>query len=280
LADPVTHGKPIPQLSRREKGVARISHRLLRPTLLAAAGASAALALAPAALAQYEYPTPTPGTGTAAISIGNGSAVEGDAGMREVSFTVSLSMATDAAVSVRFEAVNWPGGTAGAGDFHGMTGVVIFAPGEVQKTITPAHAVGDTTDERNETFFVHLSDPSPNATINRHHGTGTIMDDDPPCTIMGTLGANVLRGTPGRDVMCGLGGNDALSGLGGNDLLIGGPGNDRLTGGGGRDVLRGGAGADTFLARDRRRDVVNGGAGRDRALVDAVDRVRLVERRI
>jgi hypothetical protein len=261
--------------------VARTPHRRLRLTLLAA-GAGAALALAPAALAQQypEYPPTMPGTGTAAISVGNASATEGDAGLRAVSFAVSLSTASETPVIVRFEAVNWPGGTAGAGDFHAVSGAVTFAPGEMRKTITPAHAVGDMRDERNEVFFVHLSDPSPNATIAQHHGTGTIMDDDPPCTIMGTARANVLRGTARRDVICGLGGNDALSGLGGNDVLIGGPGNDRLTGGGGRDTLRGGAGADTFLARDRARDVVNGGAGRDRALVDAVDRVRLVERRI
>jgi Ca2+-binding RTX toxin-like protein len=259
--------------------VAHRSHRPRRLTLLAA-GAGAAFAFAPAALAQQypEYPPGTPGTGTAAISIGNGSAAEGNTGMREVSFAVSLSMASDTPVTVRFEAVNWPGGTAGAGDFHAVSGAVTFAPGEVRKTITPAHAVGDRRDERHETFFVHLSDPSPNATIARHHGTGTIMDDDPPCTIMGTAGANVLRGTAGRDVICGLGGNDALSGRRGNDVLIGGPGNDRLTGGGGADSLRGGGGADTFLARDGVRDVVNGGAGIDRALVDASDRVRLVER--
>lgn len=260
--------------------MARYSHRRVQATLLAA-GAVATLALAPAALAQYpEYPPGTPGTGAAAISITNGSAAEGNAGMAEVAFTVSLSMASDAPVTVRFEAVNWPGGTAGAGDFHGMTGVVAFAPGETRKTITPAHAVGDTRDERNETFFVHLSDPSPNATIANHHGTGTIRDDDAPCTVMGTAGADVLRGTTGKDVLCGLGGNDRLSGLGGNDVLVGGPGSDRLTGGGGADTLRGGGGGDTLLARDGARDVVNGGAGTDRARADAADRLRLVERRL
>jgi len=261
--------------------VARYSHRRVQATLLAA-GAGATLALAPAALAQYpEDPPGTPGApGTAAISIGNGSAAEGNAGMNGVSFTVSLSGASSAPVTVRFEAVNWPGGTAGAGDFHGVSGVVAFAPGETRQTITPAHAVGDSRDERNETFFVHLSDPSPNATIAQHHGTGTIVDDDPPCTIMGTAGADVLRGTAGRDVVCGLGGNDRLSGLGGNDVLVGGPGSDRLTGGGGNDTMRGGGGADTLLARDGVRDVVNGGAGADRARADASDRLRLVERRL
>ena len=248
--------------------------------MLLAAGAGATLALAPAALAQTpEYPdAPGGGTGAAAVSIGNASAREGNAGMNEVAFTVSLSMASATPVTVRFEAVNWPGGTASTGDFHGMSGVVVFTPGETQKTIVPAHAVGDTADERNETFFVHLSDAT-NATIAQHHGTGTIVDDDPPCTIMGTAGANVLRGTAGRDVICGLGGNDVLSGLGGNDVLIGGPGSDRLNGGGGADSLRGGGGADVLLARDGVRDVVNGGAGTDRARVDGTDRVRLVERR-
>jgi hypothetical protein len=214
-----------------------------------------------------------------AISIGNGSAAEGNAGMNGVSFTVSLSMASDAPVTVRFEAVNWPGGTAAAGDFHGVSGVVAFAPGEMRETITPAHAVGDSRDERNETFFVHLSDPSPNATIAQHHGTGTIVDDDPPCTIMGTARADVLRGTAGRDVLCGLGGNDRIRGGAGNDRILGGAGNDRLTGDKGRDTLIGESGADVFYARDGARDLVRGGPGRDRARVDRRDSVRAVERR-
>ena len=127
------------------------------------------------------------------------------------------------------------------------------------------------------------------------------------CTKLGTPGDDVLRGTPGRDVMCGLGGNDVLYGEGGRDVLEGGAGNDKLTGGAGndrllghagndrlrggagvdrlfggpgRDALAGGAGRDRLEARDRQRDRVAGGRQRDRARVDAIDRVKSIERRL
>jgi hypothetical protein len=110
------------------------------------------------------------------------------------------------------------------------------------------------------------------------------------CTIIGTVGRDVLRGTGRRDVICGLGGNDLLSGMGGNDKLLGGSGNDRLLGGKGNDVLdggagndwldgqagadsiRGGSGTDFMVSRDgdRGNDRVNGGAGKDRCRTDHV----------
>ena len=97
------------------------------------------------------------------------------------------------------------------------------------------------------------------------------------CTIVGTVGPDVLRGTPGPDVICGLGGSDVVYGFGGNDVIYGGPGNDRLEGGFGndtvvgglgRDVLLGGPGRDLLLSRDGAVDVVNGGPGRDRGRLD------------
>jgi hypothetical protein len=45
------------------------------------------------------------------------------------------------------------------------------------KTITVA-VVGDRTRERNETFYVNLSNPSPNAYTGDAQGVGTIVDDD------------------------------------------------------------------------------------------------------
>jgi Ca2+-binding RTX toxin-like protein len=74
------------------------------------------------------------------------------------------------------------------------------------------------------------------------------------CSIVGTMGHDVLSGTPGRDVICGLGGNDVINGRGGNDLIEGGAGDDSLTGGLGNDVIYGGAGRDSLV----------GGAGDDR----------------
>ncbi len=135
------------------------------------------------------------------------------------------------------------------------------------------------------------------------------------CTHPGSPGPDVIVGTAGNDVICGRGGNDVIRGRGGHDLILGGAGNDRvyggagnelilggpgddrlygeggkdelrgergndtLTGGAGADVLVAGIGADVLYARDRVRDSVNGGTGRDRARVDAIDRLRSIERR-
>jgi len=82
------------------------------------------------------------------------------------------------------------------------------------------------------------------------------------CTIVGTLGDEVLIGTPGPDVICGLAGDDEIQGLGGDDELWGGPGDDRIEGGDGNDVLRGGDGADV-LDGEAGADVVRGGGGLD-----------------
>jgi Ca2+-binding RTX toxin-like protein len=76
------------------------------------------------------------------------------------------------------------------------------------------------------------------------------------CTIVGTVGPDVLRGTPGRDVICGLGGDDVVLAGAGADKVYGGAGADRVQGGPGADVLEGGVHAD---------DVI-GGLGDDRLM--------------
>lgn len=94
--------------------------------------------------------------------------------------------------------------------------------------------------------------------------------------LLGGTGADLLRGQRGGDRLSGDRGRDRLLGGLGNDTLLGGQGRDVLVGGAGRDALAGDAGPDELQARDGRRDTVDGGTGRDRALVDALDVVRLV----
>jgi Ca2+-binding RTX toxin-like protein len=81
-----------------------------------------------------------------------------------------------------------------------------------------------------------------------------------PCTVKGTIYAELLEGTERADRICGLAGSDRISDYGGKDRLEGGSGNDVLN------------------ARDGRRDVVIGGPGRDSATVDRIDKVIGVER--
>jgi Ca2+-binding RTX toxin-like protein len=72
----------------------------------------------------------------------------------------------------------------------------------------------------------------------------------PPCTISGTPGDDVLSGTGGNDVICGLGGNDTINGQAGDDYLAGGDGDDSLTGGAGADTLSGDGDVDTGIYAD------------------------------
>jgi Ca2+-binding RTX toxin-like protein len=91
------------------------------------------------------------------------------------------------------------------------------------------------------------------------------------CTILGTVGDDVLRGTNGPDVICAFGGQDRIMARGGadsvyagsgDDLVEGGPGDDALDGGLGDDTVRGGPGDDFIEGRDGN-DVLNGNAGDD-----------------
>jgi hypothetical protein len=58
-----------------------------------------------------------------------------------------------------------------------VSGTLTFPVGVSTQTIT-VWVVGDRTRERNETFFVNLSNPSANAYIGDGQGLGTIVDDD------------------------------------------------------------------------------------------------------
>ncbi|WP_286183014.1 Calx-beta domain-containing protein [Mycobacterium sp. PO1] len=108
------------------------------------------------------------------LSISDASVVEGDGGQTHVMFTVTLSAASDEAVSVGYVTSN---GTATAGvDYTAGSGVVTFAPG-VTSQMVHVTVTGDTAVEGNETFTVSLSNPS-GATIADGSAVGTITNDD------------------------------------------------------------------------------------------------------
>lgn len=122
---------------------------------------------------------------------------------------------------------------------------------------------------RDEIFYRACDNQSPRqcdfATLTitvRGDGSGTGGEEQPPCTITGTPGNDILRGTPGRDVICGRGGNDVIYGLAGDDILRGGGGNDVLRGGDGDDQLSGNEGSDDLVGGDGD-DSLEGGAGAD-----------------
>src|SRR5262249_40420148 len=108
------------------------------------------------------------------ISIGDVSRAEGNSGTTAFVFTVTLSAAYDAPVTVHFATAD---GTArSVEDYNATSGSITFAPGETSKTITIV-VKGDKKKESNETFFVNLSSAS-GAWILDGQGLGVIVNDD------------------------------------------------------------------------------------------------------
>ena len=114
------------------------------------------------------------------FSIDSPSVTEGDSGLVNLVFTVTLSRngGTLSSYSVRWRVT---GGTATSGtDYTAITGGTrTFNTGETSKTIT-VQVRGDTLVEGNETVVITLSSPSFTSTIGTAIGTGTITEDDTP----------------------------------------------------------------------------------------------------
>ena len=104
------------------------------------------------------------------------SAREGKAGTTtSFVFTVSLSGQPLYPVTVTYATAN---GTATANsDYLPTSGTLGFPVGVTTRTIKVT-VIGDKTREPNETFFLNLSNPSPNAYLGDSQGLGTIGNDD------------------------------------------------------------------------------------------------------
>ena len=113
------------------------------------------------------------------LVIGDVTVAEGNAGITNAVFTVSLSGPSGRTVTVDFATAD---GTAAApGDYAARTGTLTFAPGTTAQQITVAVA-GDLVFEPTESFVVNLSNPV-NATIADAQGAGTITNDDAQPTL-------------------------------------------------------------------------------------------------
>lgn len=111
------------------------------------------------------------------ISIQPSSAGEGNAGTTPLSFTVSLSVATETEVAVNFATSD---GTATAGtDYTATSGTLVIPAGSTTGTVV-VNVLGDQATEGDELFTVTLSDASANArvTSNAAQAQGSIVDDD------------------------------------------------------------------------------------------------------
>lgn len=109
-------------------------------------------------------------------SIGDISVLEGDDGLTDAVFTVTLSGPSGNPISIEFATSD---GTGVAGvDYQETSGTVTFDPGETTATIT-VPVIANTTDQPDRTFFVDLFNPS-NATLGVTQAEATILDDDDP----------------------------------------------------------------------------------------------------
>ena len=121
-------------------------------------------------------PTPPPAPALPVVSIASASVTEGAFGRKTMAFTLTLSAAATAPVSVRWSTAN---GTARSGsDYLGASGTVVFAAGQTKRTIGVS-VIGDRLAEADETFLVKLSTPL-RATLSATAASavGTILNDD------------------------------------------------------------------------------------------------------
>jgi len=145
------------------------------------------------------------------ITIDDVSAAEGNSGTKTFTFTLRLSAASDAPVSVNYSTAEgdtdyWPynpysyyygppAATAGS-DFVAKSGTVTFAAGETSKTVTVV-VNGDRTGEADEVFSLDLADAS-GAYLADGHAVGTIVNDDP---FVNVSGGSVTEGNSGTKLL-------------------------------------------------------------------------------
>lgn len=133
------------------------------------------------------------------ISVSDAVVTEGDFSQIGLHFTVSLSHASARAVSLRWTTAD---GTALVGeDYKAREGMLHFAPGQTEKTITIA-VRGDTRVEADETVFFRIADAT-RATIADAEAVGTIVNDDLPRISIADA-APVTEGDAGEHVAIGV----------------------------------------------------------------------------
>lgn len=164
----------------------------------------------------------------------NASVKEGNSGSTDLIFTAKLSTASTEAVTVNYTTGLKAYGSAKANlDFVPVTDSVVFAPGEISKTIA-VKVIGDSIYESTENFYVDLtSAKGATIVINGAEGSrnswamGYINNDDVLSVvtvtdkgIFGTTSKDTIGGTAAADVIYGKGGADLISGFAGNDTFV------------------------------------------------------------
>ncbi len=118
---------------------------------------------------------------------------EGNAGTRTLTFSVSLSEASQSPVSVNYSTT---GGTATPeDDYTPAVGTLLIPPGQVRSTVNVA-ILGDTDFEPDETLLVKLTHPV-HAQFARDEAVGMIVNDDPAKPELSIRGIKFPEGNAG-----------------------------------------------------------------------------------
>lgn len=118
----------------------------------------------------------TPSQTPSRITISDASVLEGDSGLTDLVFSVTLDMAATATITADF-ATEDSSALAGS-DYEAASGTVTFVPGETATSLTVA-VIGDTFSEDDEAFRVRLSNITGDATFARSLANGRILTDEP-----------------------------------------------------------------------------------------------------
>lgn len=122
------------------------------------------------------------------LTINDVSIAEGNSSTTNLVFTVTLSAASGATVSVDYATADGTAQTSD-NDYQSASGTLTFNPGELTKTITVV-LNGDRKTENDETVLVNLNNPA-NAVVADAQGVGTILNDDTLQLLLEELGPNV-----------------------------------------------------------------------------------------
>lgn len=120
---------------------------------------------------------------TPSLSINDVTQYEGNSGLSNFVFTVSIQKPVTNFVSFAFTNVDFS--TLAGSDYVATGGVRTIAAGQTSVTVV-AQVVGDTNLEPDEVFYVQLRDIQ-NAIPQKTNGTATILDDDQPRLHINTI---------------------------------------------------------------------------------------------
>ena len=113
--------------------------------------------------------------GTAVLNVTGMTIKEGDAGTKNLTFTVTRSGETTTAVDVDWQTAN--GSAVAPGDYVSASGNVAFASGVTTATVQVA-VNGDKKLEKRERLFLSLINPSAGAAVEHGQAIGYIGDND------------------------------------------------------------------------------------------------------